>query len=146
MPDIHIGTDFIVGFPGETDEDFAQLLLVAENVQFANIHAFAYSPRPGTPAAELPGRVAPDVVKKRMQQLRDTARKSARAFAASQIGKTLPVIFETKTGNTIHGWSDNYLAVTAPAGQYPCGRVINIIADEKNLMKNLQTPLSGDIL
>lgn len=146
VPDIHIGTDFIVGFPGETDDDFAQLLQVAENVQFANIHAFAYSPRPGTPAAELPGRVAPDVVKKRMQLLRSAARKSARAFAETQIGKTLPVIFERKTGNTLHGWSDNYLAVTAPAEQYPCGMVVNIVADEKNLMKNLQSPLSGDIL
>ena len=146
VPGIHIGTDFIVGFPGETDDDFAQLLQVAENVQFANIHAFAYSPRPGTPAAELPGRVPPETVKKRMRKLQETARKSARAFAASQLGRILPVIFERESSGLLHGWSDNYLAVTAPAGKYPCGKVVNIVADEKNLAENLQTHLSGGML
>ncbi len=146
VPGIHIGTDFIVGFPGESDEDFEKLLSVAETVNFANIHAFAYSPRPGTTAAGLPGRIHPNVVKKRMQKLRDTASKSALDFAVSQIGKTLPVIFERENSGLIHGWSDNYLAVTAPAGEFPCGRVVNVIADEKNLAENLQTDLSGTIL
>lgn len=146
VPDIHLGTDFIVGFPGETEADFAALLQVAEEVGFANIHAFAYSPRPGTPAAAMPGRIAPEVVRERMTRLRETARRSAAKFAASQYGKLLPVIFERESGGLQRGWSDNYLAVTAPAGTFPLRRIVDVPADEKFLAENLQTPSGGDIL
>ncbi|MBE6399022.1 MAG: tRNA (N(6)-L-threonylcarbamoyladenosine(37)-C(2))-methylthiotransferase MtaB [Lentisphaerae bacterium] len=141
VPDIHIGTDFIVGFPGETDEDFTQLLEVAEKVKFANIHAFIYSPRPGTPAAELPDRIPPQIARERMHALQTLAAGSAAAFARSQIGKTLPVIFERESGGMLHGWSDNYLAIAVPAGRYPVGKCVNVTVDEKFLTENLQTEL-----
>ena len=146
VPDIHIGTDFIVGFPGETDEDFIRLLAVAEEVQFANIHAFAYSIRPGTPAAAMPGQIPAETVKKRMKRLTAAANISATNFAESQVGKTLPVIFEQESNGKLHGWSDNYLAVTVPAGSFPAGKIINITADEKNLAENLQKSSSDIIL
>jgi len=141
VPDIHIGTDFIVGFPGETDDDFARLLEVAKAIKFANIHAFIYSPRPGTPAAELPNRIHPAVARERMHALQTIAAESAAAFARSQTGKTLPVIFERESGGIQHGWSDNYLAISAPAGSYPLGKCVNVAVNEKFLTENLQTCL-----
>ncbi len=138
VPDIHIGSDFIVGFPGETEADFARLLEVANEVKFANIHPFAYSIRPGTPAAVMPGQIPGDIAQARMKQLMDAAAKSARKFAISQLGKTLPVIFEQEKSGFLHGWSDNYLAVKAAAGEFPAGKVVNVTANEKNLAENLQ--------
>lgn len=146
VPDIHIGTDFIIGFPGENEHDFAEMLNVAEQVAFANIHAFIYSPRPGTPAAELPDRIAPEVAKQRMQQLRRIAEINSREFALSQLGRETPVIFERAHGGMLHGWSDNYLAVSVPEGTYPQGKIILLKADEKNLAENLQSVVSGDML
>src|SRR5437764_496920 len=69
MPDAAITTDIIVGFPGETDEDFAQTLDVARAARFAGAFTFQYSKRPGTPAADLPDQVSPDVVAERYQRL-----------------------------------------------------------------------------
>ena len=91
VPDIHLGTDFIVGFPGETEADFSEALRLVKKIGFANVHCFAYSPRPGTPAAEMPGRVHPDAVKERMNELRRIAADSARDFVLSQCGKRVPV-------------------------------------------------------
>ncbi|MCI5778682.1 MAG: tRNA (N(6)-L-threonylcarbamoyladenosine(37)-C(2))-methylthiotransferase MtaB [Lentisphaeria bacterium] len=146
VPDIHLGTDFIVGFPGETDADFAELLRVAREAAFANIHAFAYSPRPGTPAAALPDRVPPAVVRARMAQLREVAAQNAAEFAARQRGKILPVILERESGGFQRGWSDNYLELRVPAGKFPLRRIVSIRADEKNLAERLQTVPDGDIL
>ena len=139
VPSIHIGTDFIVGFPGETDADFDKLLNVARTVGFANIHAFIYSPRPGTPAAELPGRIPLEIARERMKILQSLAGESAKAFARSQIGKTLPVIFERESDGLQHGWSDNYLAISVPQGTFPLSQTVNVTVNEKILAENLQT-------
>lgn len=146
VPDIHIGTDFIVGFPDESDADFARLLEVADEVKFANIHPFIYSIRPGTPAAKMPNQINAATAKERMQKLSAAARRSAAEFAASQFGKTLPVIFEQKRNGLLHGWSDNYLTVTAPEDAYPTGKIVNVAVNEKNLAENLKNSTSGDIL
>ena len=146
VPDIHIGTDFIVGFPGETDSDFNELMLVAEKVKFANIHSFIYSVRPGTPAAKMSNQIPAACAKERMQKLSALARKSSSDFAASQTGKTLPVIFEQNRNGILHGWSDNYLAVTAPEDSFPLKKIVYVTANEKNLPENLQNSPLGDIL
>ena len=146
VPDIHIGSDFIIGFPGETEADFIRLLEVVNTVKFANIHPFAYSIRPGTPAAVMPGQVPAMIVKQRMKLLADAAGNAAVDFARSQLGKTLPVIFEQEKNNILHGWSDNYLSICVPSGSFPTGKIVNIKADEKNLAENLQKNLSDGIL
>ena len=146
IPSIHIGSDFIVGFPGESEADFEELLAVAEEVKFANIHPFAYSVRPGTAAAEMPGRVPPEVVKERMTRLSAVAAASARGFAMSQIGGTLPVIFEQERSGLLRGWSDNYLSIGVPTGSFPLRKIVTVTADEKNLAENLQNHDSRDIL
>lgn len=146
VPDIHIGTDFIVGFPGETDEDFNALLEVAKEVNFANIHSFIYSVRPGTPAAEMSGQIPSAISKERMKKLAVQAKLSAESFARSQRGKILPVIFEQKRNAIQYGWSDNYLAINAKEGDFPLKTIVNVRVDEKNTAENLKNPHLGDIL
>ena len=133
IPGLHLGTDVIVGFPGESDDEFAESCAFVEKVGFANIHIFAFSPRPGTPAATMPGRPSPEVVKKRCGRLRRIARDAAQSFAASQIGRTLPVIFERIRDGAARGWSDNYLEVTVPAAEVETGRIIPVAATRENL-------------
>jgi hypothetical protein len=81
-----------------------------------------------------------------MQHLQQIARSGAKAFAAAQLGKNLPVIFERENAGVLKGWSDHYLAVTAPAGSFPCGKIVNLIANEKNLAESLQSTVCGSIL
>jgi len=124
-PNLHLGTDVIVGFPGETPEAFERSCEFIKSMAFANIHIFTYSPRPGTPAASFPDQVAPPEAKRRHAVLAKIAEESAAAFRASQRGRTLKVIFEELKRGRLHGWSDNYLEVTAPAGFAPVGAIID---------------------
>ena len=125
-PDIHLGTDVIVGFPGETDELFNEGVEFVKSMNFANIHIFRYSPRPGTPAAGFPDRVPGEVAKARYDIMAQAAEESRKRFYASQKGKILPVIFEEEKNGLIHGWSDNYLQVSRPSGSAQLGRIVNV--------------------
>ena len=109
IPGIHLGTDIIVGFPGETDEDFEICYNFAKQMQFANTHLFRYSPRPGTVAATYKNLPPGDIVNKRFAKLQTLSEESAYAFAMSQNGIELPVIYETCNNGYYNGWSDNYL-------------------------------------
>ncbi|UDQ97859.1 tRNA (N(6)-L-threonylcarbamoyladenosine(37)-C(2))-methylthiotransferase MtaB [Lentisphaerota bacterium WC36G] len=112
MPNIHIGTDVIIGFPGETEEDFEKSCQFIEEINFANIHIFTYSPRKGTPAASYKGQVSKDVAKERYKKLSAIAQKSANKYVESQIGVILRVLFEERSSNNIaSGWSDNYVRI-----------------------------------
>ena len=133
IPGLHLGTDVIVGFPGESDAEFAESCRFIERIGFANIHIFAYSPRPGTPAAAMPGRPSPEVVRHRCDELRKIARKAACEFAASQAGETLSVIFERSENGVARGWSDNYLEVTAPADGIELGKITSVAATNDNI-------------
>jgi tRNA-2-methylthio-N6-dimethylallyladenosine synthase len=93
-PDIAIAGDFIVGFPGERDADFEATLALVREVGHAGAFSFKYSRRPGTPAAALPGQVADEVKAERLDQLNAVLDEQANAFNASQVGRTLPVLFE----------------------------------------------------
>jgi len=95
-PDIAISGDFIVGFPGERDSDFEATLALVREVGHAGAFSFKYSRRPGTPAAAMPGQVSDAVKDERLARLNALLDEQARAFNASQVGKTLPVLFERK--------------------------------------------------
>lgn len=136
LPGVHVGTDIIVGFPGETDDDFAECLAFVKEMAFANIHIFTYSPRPGTPAAGMPGRPDPETVKRRFSALQQAAAESAAAFTASQVGTKAQVIFERSENGSLRGWSDNYLAYTVPEGMFPVGKIVDFTCEEKYLEKN----------
>jgi tRNA-2-methylthio-N6-dimethylallyladenosine synthase len=95
-PDIAFSSDFIVGFPGETAADFAASLALIREVGFAQAFSFKYSPRPGTPAAALPGQV-PDALKsERLQELQALVAEQQRAFNEATVGRALPVLFEKR--------------------------------------------------
>jgi tRNA-2-methylthio-N6-dimethylallyladenosine synthase len=93
-PDIALSGDFIVGFPGETDEDFEATLGLMRQVGYASAFAFKYSRRPGTPAASLPGQVDEAVKDERLARLLALLEDQQRAFNAAQVGRTLDVLFE----------------------------------------------------
>ena len=93
-PDLALSSDFIVGFPGETDADFAATMRLVEEIGFAQSFSFKYSARPGTPAAGL-RRHVPDAVKsERLKELQDLLDAQAAAFNAACVGRTLPVLLE----------------------------------------------------
>ena len=95
-PDIALSTDIIVGFPGETDEDFAATLDLVERVGFAQAYSFKYSPRPGTPAAGFDDQVPDQVKSERLQSLQALLDRQKTAFNAGFLGRKLQVLFEGK--------------------------------------------------
>jgi tRNA-2-methylthio-N6-dimethylallyladenosine synthase len=95
-PDLALTSDFIVGFPGETDEDFDASLALIERVGFAGAFTFKYSPRPGTPAAEMAGQVPETVKSDRLRRLQGAIDRQYAAFREGCIGRTFDVLFERR--------------------------------------------------
>jgi tRNA-2-methylthio-N6-dimethylallyladenosine synthase len=95
-PDIAMASDFIVGFPGESDADFEATLDLVRAVKFAQAYSFKYSPRPGTPAAGMDLQVAEDVKDERLARLQALLTEQAQAINAAQVGRSLPVLFTRK--------------------------------------------------
>jgi tRNA-2-methylthio-N6-dimethylallyladenosine synthase len=93
-PDMAISSDFIVGFPGERDEDFEATLQLMRDVGYASAFSFKYSRRPGTPAASMDGQVPEEVKSERLARLNDLLNAQQIAFNAAQVGRTLPVLLE----------------------------------------------------
>ncbi|MBY0283115.1 MAG: tRNA (N6-isopentenyl adenosine(37)-C2)-methylthiotransferase MiaB [Sphingomonas sp.] len=95
-PDIALSGDFIVGFPGETEADFAQTLSLVDAVGYAQAYSFKYSPRPGTPAATMADQVPPDVMDDRLQRLQAALNRDQAAFNAATVGRRCDVLLERK--------------------------------------------------
>jgi len=93
-PDLALSTDFIVGFPGESEADFAATLELAGDVGFASAFSFKYSPRPGTPAAAAEGQLPEAVKAERLGRLQELLARSTRAFNAAMLGRRMPVLIE----------------------------------------------------
>ncbi len=112
IPGVAITTDVIVGFPGETDAEFEASRRFVEEAEFARVHVFPYSPRPGTAAATMPGQVHPHVVRERVGVMGTVAEESARRFAQQFVGETLDVLWEQPEGDACwSGYTDNYIRV-----------------------------------
>ena len=115
LPRAAVTADVIVGFPGETDADFQSTYGLCERMEFADMHAFPYSVRPGTSAAHFEGQLPPQIKTDRIQALLGLAAEQAAAFRRAHIGATLPVLWEGQ-GSDGMGWSgltDNYIRVSA---------------------------------
>ncbi len=104
-----ITTDVMVGFPGETDEAFGRTVELVQRVGFSRLHVFPFSPRPGTPAADMDGRVSSDVAKERSRRLRELGRELAAGWARSFIGRTVRVLFERREKGRLAGYTDRYV-------------------------------------
>lgn len=115
MPDAFIGIDVIVGFPGETEEDFRNTYAFLEELRPAFLHIFPFSERPGTPAVEFPGKVQPSVATRRVEELEELCRRVHGAFCAAASGTEDRVLFEsTMRGGMMFGYTGNYRRVKAP--------------------------------
>ncbi|MGH8889412.1 MAG: tRNA (N6-isopentenyl adenosine(37)-C2)-methylthiotransferase MiaB [Acidothermaceae bacterium] len=133
MPDAAITTDIIVGFPGETEEDFQHTLDVVKQAQFASCFTFQYSKRPGTPAADMPDQVPPDVVRDRYQRLVDLAESVAWEQNRGQVGRVLDVLVAEGEGRKDDATSrmsgrapDNRLVHFAAAAEARPGDVVSV--------------------
>ncbi len=115
IPDLAVTTDVIVGFPGETEVEFAESLAFVETMGFARTHVFPYSLRPGTPAAHMPGQVRSTVKAARAKVMRAVAADGERTFCQQFVGRTMDVIWEScrsgATGPLWTGLTGNYLRV-----------------------------------
>ena len=130
-PDMALTTDIMAGFPGETDEDFNKSMTFIKNINFADIHVFAFSPRKGTKAYDMPNQVPDNIKTKRKNELLDLKKVLHKNFYNAQIGKTMPVLFEND-----YGLTENYVKVK--------------IADNTNLQNKIKYVnllcLEGDCL
>jgi tRNA-2-methylthio-N6-dimethylallyladenosine synthase len=95
-PDIAVSGDFIVGFPGETEAEFEDTLAIVRAVNYAQAYSFKYSPRPGTPAAEMDGRVPEEVKDERLQRLQALINEQQLAFNRATVGRRMPVLLERR--------------------------------------------------
>ncbi|HEX21689.1 MAG TPA: tRNA (N(6)-L-threonylcarbamoyladenosine(37)-C(2))-methylthiotransferase MtaB [Actinobacteria bacterium] len=111
IPNIAITTDMIVGFPGESEDQFTHTLNLAGKIGFSKIHVFKYSDRPLTPALSMPDKISAPVKSERSLRLRKLGDRLAKDFAEKQIGRTLEVLVEKESNHIRQGLSGNYLRI-----------------------------------
>ncbi|TCL62220.1 threonylcarbamoyladenosine tRNA methylthiotransferase MtaB [Hydrogenispora ethanolica] len=126
-PLLAIGTDLIVGFPGETDEDFDAMAAFVREQAFSRVHVFRYSPRRGTPAARLPGRVSAAEQERRSRVIQAIAAESGARFAREFIGRRVQVLFEEQEGSLWEGLSGEYLRVKVEAAGELRNRLVPVL-------------------
>ncbi len=116
-PDVSISTDVMVGFPGETEEEFAESAAFVEAMRFSRLHVFRYSARRGTAAAAMPGQVPAEVRRERSRRMHALGADLQRAFHRRFLGRTMPVLWETaesvNDGTRWSGLTGNYIRVVA---------------------------------
>jgi len=126
MPDAAIGADVMVGFPGETDEDFAQTEALIERLPFTYLHVFTYSSRPGTPSAEMPNQLPVQVARERNRVLRELAARKKQDFMQSFLGRDLEAITLTRfSGERTEALSDNFLKLSV-TGNHPANQLVSV--------------------
>lgn len=126
-PDIALSTDIIVGFPGESDQDFDDTLAVLDRARFAQAYSFKYSPRPGTPAVDKP-QVPEDIKEERLRRVHELVARHQSAFNESCVGRQIPVLFEKlgrRPGQLI-GRSPYLQSVHAAAAESLIGDILNV--------------------
>lgn len=127
MPDAFIGIDVIVGFHGETDEEFQATYDFLEKIAPSFIHIFPFSERPGTPAVGMSGKVQPSVVTHRVEMLEQLCAKLHRRFSENTLGKIDKVLFEsTMRGGYMFGFTGNYIRVKAPYERSMINRICDV--------------------
>jgi threonylcarbamoyladenosine tRNA methylthiotransferase MtaB len=124
LPDLAVTTDVMVGFPGESEEEFAQSLRFCERMSFSGLHIFPYSPRPGTAAANMPDQVDERVKKVRGEAMLELAQKSAQTFRRRFLGRRLTVLWEGSKNGIWSGLTNNYLRVFAQSEEKLSNRLL----------------------
>ena len=127
-PDIALSSDFIVGFPGETDADFAATMALVREIGFAQAFSFKYSPRPGTPASGLRRQIADRVKSDRLRELQELLERQAAEFNAASVGSTMPVLLERpgRHPGQLVGRSPYLQAIHVSAGGLTIGDLVQV--------------------
>ncbi len=121
-----LGTDLLVGFPGETERDHAETLALVRSVPLAYLHVFPFSPRPGTAAAGMAGTVPADAVRARVAELRAESEAAWRRFVAAGIGRTLEVVVARVRDGVARGTAREYPTVRWPASVEGRGDLVRV--------------------
>jgi threonylcarbamoyladenosine tRNA methylthiotransferase MtaB len=144
IPHFNVTTDIIVGFPGETADEWQDSLNFIQQVKFGHLHIFSYSPREGTAAASFTNPVPPVLQKQRSQELHQLAQILKQDFIATQLGQLLPILWEgqhelTESGNyLVFGYTPNYLRVVC--------EVANYATIENQIIEGRLMGLRGDVI
>jgi threonylcarbamoyladenosine tRNA methylthiotransferase MtaB len=145
VPGIAMGADIIVGYPGEGEKEFQNTMQLVDRLPLIYLHVFSYSPRPGTPAAEMKGQVPESIKKERNLTLRALGMNKNLMFRKRQLGSEMEVVVEDKsdpTSGLLTGLTDNYIRVSiVGAKNRDIGRKIKIRLDEVNEQKCIGTIL-----
>lgn len=130
-PGIGITTDVIVGYPSETEKQFQESLDFVGEARFSRLHVFRFSPRPGTPAASLGGRVGAREMARRSDEMIRLGRSMSLAFHQGFIGRTLEVLVEEyQAGEALEGFTRNYIRTHLPAGSALSNEIVAVRLDE----------------
>jgi threonylcarbamoyladenosine tRNA methylthiotransferase MtaB len=130
MPDAAIGVDILIGFPGESESAFENTYQLVKKLPISYLHVFPFSARPGTRAAEFPGKIEPGIIKNRCEQMRVLGKEKRLKFTRKFIGREIPILIETERDHAsgrLKGVSSNYLPVLIDGGD----ELINEIVDVK---------------
>ncbi len=145
VPGVALGTDIMVGYPGEGDAEFENTMRLVESSPLTHLHVFSYSPRPGTVAAAMKEQVPENVKKERSEVLRDLGKRKNLDFRKSLVNIELKMVVETKTdacSNLVSGLTDNYIRVRIPdVNSEYIGKEIAIRIKDANSEENLATIL-----
>lgn len=135
IPEISIGTDLIVGFPGETEKNFEETLNFLQSQPFSKIHVFPFSSREGTLAAGMKNQIDSQTKKIRVEKVLEIARSKEKIFAEKLIGQTVEIIAETEENNFIDGLTKNYVRVYVPSSpEIKLGEIVRVKIEK--LFKN----------
>jgi len=148
-PDISISSDFIVGFPGETDADFEKTMKLIEDVGFDQSFSFIYSRRPGTPAADLPDDVSDEVKHARLSRLQAHINAHAAGISRAMVGSVQTVLVEgpsRKNPDELTGKTENMRSVNFPAPARLVGRFVDVVITEamSNSLRGRVAGVEGD--
>mgnify|MGYP003321149279 FL=1 len=127
-PDISISSDFIIGFPGETENDFNDTVNLIDEIGFDKSFSFIYSKRPGTIAASFPDDVSPEIKKQRLAIVQDKLNSNTDEISKSMIGSTQKVLVEgfSKKGNTLSGRTENMRTAHFEGGEELIGQIVSV--------------------
>ena len=127
IPRAAIGADVIVGFPGETEEDFDDTRIFIENLNLAYLHVFPYSERPGTKSVEFTGKVKPNDAERRSKKLIELSEIKRTLFYQQYVGQRFQVIFEQRVkGGAMTGFTDHYIKVEVPYNAFMIGKSVTV--------------------
>ncbi len=142
VPDVRISTDIIVAFPGESDEEFLDTLDVIEKVRFDTIFNFKYSPRPHTPAQNMPNQIPDDIASQRLQRVIELHKEHQDEIMHGYVGKTFEVLFEDlKPNGEVFGYSDNYTSVFVKGSEELLGKIVPV-----KITQAFRTSLKGEVV